>query len=273
MFESMESLLWPDTLSTRLEEELRHLPARAAVALQPLDGAESWTHLPDEVFPAASLMKLPILMELFRRFQEGALDPEAKVTVRKKDLVRGAGILFELHPGLRLTLRDLARLMIVVSDNTASNLLLDQVGFEAVRALLARLGASRTTLNRKFMHEPGPAGDNLTTAADCVRIMRALWEGEVLEGTWREEALDILRRQQYREKIPMMLPISAVVANKTGELDGVRHDLALVEDKGKAWILAVLTREGREPWEVDRRIARLARWCYDQVTEGSLEPV
>ncbi len=270
MLDSTDTLLWSDELTNRLEEELRRLPAQAAVVLQPLDGSPCWSHRPDEVFPAASVVKVPILLELFRRFQAGELDPEARVTVRARDVVRGAGVLFELHPGLRLSLRDLARLMIVVSDNTASNLLLDRLGLPAVNALLGSLGAASTAVNRKFMHMPGPAGDNVTTAADCARIMKALWEGRVLQDPWREEALEILRRQQYREKIPMMLPISAVVGNKTGELDGVRHDVGIVEDRGKSFILAVLTRDGREPWEVDNRIARISRWCYDHVVEGSL---
>jgi len=271
MPETTGILPWPDRLTERLEAELARLPAHAAVVLEPLDGSPGWVHRPEEVFPAASVVKVPILLELFRRFQEGEEDPGTRVTLRARDQVRGAGILFELHPGLRLTLRDLARLMIVVSDNTASNLLLDRLGFASVNKLLARMGATSTALNRKFMHPPGPAGDNLTCAADCARIMRALWEGEVLRGAWRGEALDILSRQQYREKIPSRLPYSAQVYNKTGELDGVRHDVGLVEDRGKVWALAVLTRKGREPWEVDDRIARISRWCYDQVVEGSLE--
>lgn len=265
------SSLLSDGLTARLEEELEHLPARAAVFLQPLGEGESWAHLPDEPFPAASLMKLPLLLEVYRRFQEGLEDPETPVTLRPEDVVGGAGILLELHPGLSLTLRDLARLMIVVSDNTASNMLLDRVGFPAVRELLARLGMGGTSLNRRFMETPGPQGDNVTTARDCIRVLEALWSGRVLAEPWREEALNILRRQQFRERIPMRLPVTAVVANKTGELEGVRHDAALVEDRGKAFLLAVLTREGREPWEVDSRVSRIARWCYDHVMEGSLE--
>lgn len=242
------------------------------MVLDSLDEATGWSLRPDEVFPAASVVKVPILLELYRRFQSGELDPGTRVAVRARDMVRGAGILFELHPGLRLSLRDLAHLMIVVSDNTASNLLLDHLGLPAIHALLNRLGATRTTLNRRFMHPPGPTGDNVTTAADCARILRALWEGRVLQGAWREEALEILRRQQYREKIPMMLPLGAVVANKTGELDGVRHDMAIVEARGHAWVLVALTRDGREPWEVDNRIARISRWCHDFIVEGSLGP-
>lgn len=271
MPEPTVSPLMSDGLTARLEEELRHLPARAALVLKPLDGSSPWRLRPDEPFPAASLAKVPILLEVFRRFQEGLLDPEATVLLKAEDVVQGAGVLMELHPGLPLTLRDLARLMIVVSDNTASNVLLDVVGFQAVNDLVTRLGTKGTALNRKFMHAPGPAGDNVTTAQDCVRLLEALWAGEVLGEPWREEALNILRRQQFREKIPMMLPVTAVVAHKTGELDGVRHDVGLVEDRGKAWVLAVLTRDGREPWELDYRVARISRWCYDWVTEGSLE--
>lgn len=267
----MPSPLKSDSLTARLEDELRRTPARTALMLQPLDGSSEWAHLPQEPFPAASILKVPVLLEVYRRFQEGSLDPEELVVLERDDMVRGAGVLFELHPGLQLNLRDMARLMIVVSDNTASNLLLDRVGFDAVNSLMSRLGMAGTTLNRKFMHPPGPRGDNVTTAADTVRCFRELYAGELLREPWREEALNILRRQQFREKIPMMLPVTAVVAHKTGELDGVRHDAGIVEDRGRAYVLAVLTREGREPWEVDYRVARISRWCYDWVMEGSLD--
>lgn len=265
------SRLHSDALTARLEDEMRRMPARAAVVLEPLDGTPDWRHLPDESFPAASILKVPVLLEVFRRFQEGSLDPDTLVTLDRDDVVLGAGVLFELHPGLSLTLRDLARLMIVVSDNTASNLLLDRVGFDAVNSLMARMGMAGTALNRKFMHRPGPRGDNVTTAADTVRCFRELYAGTLLAEPWREEALNILRRQQFREKIPMMLPVTAVVAHKTGELDGVRHDVGIVEDRGRAFLLSVLTRDGREPWEVDYRVARISRWCYDWVMEGSLD--
>jgi len=226
----------------------------------------------EDKFPTASLIKLPVMVEYFYQAAAGRLDPLQKVTLAPGEVRGGSGLLQLFAPGPEVRLIDAVLLMIVVSDNTASNLLLDRLGLPAINALLKHLGATRTALNRRFMQVPGPAGDNVTTASDCARILRALWEGRVVQGTWREEALETLRRQQYREKIPMMLPLGAVVGNKTGELDGVRHDIAVVENRGRAWVLAVLTRDGREPWEVDNRIARISRWCHDFILEGSLGP-
>lgn len=243
-----------------LREEIGRLPALLGLVLVDLARGGRCSLRGDEVFPAASLMKVPILLEVLRRAAEEGLDLEDSVALRARDRVGGAGVLFELHEGTVLTLRDLARLMIVVSDNTASNLLLDRVSMEGVNRLMKRLGMSRSVLRRKFM-QPGP--ENLTTPADMARCLEALWRGEVLPASWREEALEILRRQQYREKIPLLLPPDLPVAHKTGELEGVRHDAALVELPGRPYLLVLLTREGGAAWEVDLGLARIARLCYD----------
>ncbi|MEW6279907.1 MAG: serine hydrolase [Candidatus Eremiobacterota bacterium] len=215
-----------------------------------------------ERFPAASVVKVPILLEVLRQAGEGLLSLRERFALASEHRVGGAGVLLELEEGTSLTLLELARLMTVVSDNVASNALLDRVGMEPVNRLMAALGMQDSHLGRRFMEVPEGERDNWTTARDIALCMASIWRGEVAGS---REALEILRRQQYREKIPCMLPGELGVANKTGELDGVRHDAAIVEHPRYPYVLTLLTRDGGAAWEVDRALAHLSRAVYDLV--------
>lgn len=243
--------------------------AEAAVALEqtsPMDGQPLfWGYRDEQVYAAASVIKLAILIELFRHFQDYGLDPQQTIMVEPKDIVWGAGVLPECGVGHCFSLRELARLMIVVSDNTASNLLLDYLGMETVNGLLNRLGLKHTWLRRKFMY-PNDNGDNQTCARDCVQLLSDLYGNEILHGPWREEALEILARQQYLEKIPLLLPEKAVLGNKTGELEGVRHDAAIINAGGQVWALAILTRQVSECWRADLAMGKLAAKLYETLS-------
>jgi beta-lactamase class A len=215
-----------------------------------------------EVFPAASVIKVPILLEVYRQAQAGLLSLQEEVVLKDDHKVGGAGVLLELHAGLPLTLEDLCRLMIVVSDNTASNLLLDRVGEQAVNTLMASLGMTGSWLGRRFMEPATAERDNRMTPVDAARALKSLWTGELL-GTFNEPARSILSRQQYREKIPLLLPEGVAILHKTGELDGVRHDAALVLHPRRPYLISLFTDQGGAPWQVDLGLARISRACFD----------
>lgn len=238
-------------------------PARLGICLIDLKSGQSLGYHSNDKFPAASIIKLPILLELYRRAQSQQLDLAKRLQLRSESQVGGAGVLFELTPGLQLNLEDLARLMMVVSDNTASNLLIEELGFEAINSFLQSRGMTGTHLGRYFMESPTPERDNRACALDFSRCLAALWKGEVLDPDYTQRALAILSRQQYREKIPLLLPESVTVYHKTGELDGVRHDCGIVAWNDNAFALTLLTAEGGAPWEVDRAMADLSRACFD----------
>jgi len=241
------------------------IPARCAVYGAALDGGWRISDGGELDFPAASVIKVPILLELYRRVQAGELSLEQRVVLREEHKVGGAGVLLELHEGLELTLEDLGRLMLVVSDNTASNLLLDLLGMEAINASMQSWGMPGARLGRRFMEPATPERDNRMTAADAGRCLEMLWRSEILSEPLRTQALDTLKRQQYREKIPLMLPEDLPIAHKTGELDGVRHDAALIEHPRGPYVLVVLTEKGSHPWDVDRGIAELSLAVYTAI--------
>ena len=231
------------------------VPARLGVVWQSLNGAFDVRHNADARFPAASVIKVPILLELHNRAAQNGLSLDEKVVLQPHHKVGGAGVLLELHDGLELTLDDLGRLMTVVSDNTASNLLIDRLGMDAVNRWMKNEGLQDSHLGRRFMETPSKDRDNWMTPADAALCMQAARK--------LAAALEILKRQQYREKIPLLLPCDTVVAHKTGELEGVRHDAALVEGP-HPYVLVLFTAEGGDPWQVDRALAELSLWCWNQ---------
>lgn len=223
------------------------VPADTAVFFHDLRTGQQWGVQEDVLFPAASVIKVPIMLELFRQ----GIDLSQRFVLEDRHRAGGAGVLHELASGASLTVLDLCRLMIIISDNVASNALLDLVGAGRVNALMAELGMS-AHLGRRFMEPATPERDNRMSARDAARCIEVAVRDPL--------ALDILGRQQYREKIPLMLPPQVAVAHKTGELEGVRHDAGLVDGR---FILALLTRQGGPPWEVDLALARLSKAVYD----------
>ncbi|MCD4783998.1 MAG: class A beta-lactamase-related serine hydrolase [Candidatus Eremiobacteraeota bacterium] len=219
----------------------------------------------DHIFPAASIVKVPILLEYFHQVEQGDLKPDEIKKLEKSDKVGGAGVLFELHDGLKFTLQDLVVLMIVVSDNTASNMMLDRLGMDEINAYMRTLGLSDTVIGRKFMIDPKTKfSKNFTSVQDMVKLYEKLYRGEILNGENTKEAVEILSRQQYREKIPLLLPKKTKVAHKTGEITGVRHDCAMVLHDEKPYTLCILTEELPDVIKADRIIAELSLAFFNE---------
>jgi beta-lactamase class A len=207
----------------------------------------------DQLFPAASVIKIGIMACLLRDVAIGRADLSETVSLGSGQIVGGAGVLFELEPNRRYTLKELCRLMMVVSDNTASNACLRRVGMERLNEFFVERGY-QARVQRFFMSPVVDGKDNEMTAEAAALMLDDLYSGVGLDSTLREFAIGCLRRQQYREKIPLMLPEEIQVGHKTGELDGVRHDAAFVEAQDP-YILVVFTAQGGAPWLVDQAMA------------------
>lgn len=195
-----------------------------------------------EPFRAASVIKAGISACLFSCAQEGLLDLGSGLTAETEDIVEG-GVICELAAPHIFSLLELARLMMTVSDNTASNMLLRLLGKDRVNAFLReRLGLGRSVINRYFMHSPELEGENYTSAEDCVIMLSQLWGEGILSGWYREEFWKIMSRQMFIEKLPGCLPDTVKCYNKTGELDdGVRSDIGVFQYGSMVWSAAFLT--------------------------------
>lgn len=207
-----------------------------------------------EAFPAASTIKLPILYEVYRRADEGRLRLTETLAVQAEAVVGGSGILKELTPGLRFSVRDLATLMIVLSDNTAANLLIDLVGIDAVNSSMEALGLRGTVLENKLMRAPAGSPPSRSTPADLGRLLLLIAGSSILTATSCEEMLAILRRQHHTDQITRRitdydgyleqgLEPMVKVASKSGAIRGTRNDVALVERKNLRYVIALMSRE------------------------------
>jgi beta-lactamase class A len=260
-----------------IESLVRAAPGRVGLVIKDLAGGETLGWSAEEQFPAASLIKLPVLLESLRQADLGRLVLEEPVAIRLRDKVGGAGILKELDSLRSLSLRDLLTLMIIVSDNTAANLCIDQVGMGAVNDYVASLGLRGTRLERKLMdlaaREIGR--ENLTTPADMALLLELLVTGQVLTPAGCDVALDILKRQQVNDRLPLLLPPEIPAAHKTGEQPGIRHDAGVLFLGSGAVVIAALTRDFAGPLEqgvaggeASSLIARVSRVVFDVLTEA-----
>ncbi len=228
-----------------------------------------------EVFPAASVIKLPMLIDALRQVQAGALRLEDRYTMRSSDHATGSGVLQVMDTGLEPTLRDLLALMIVVSDNTATNMTLDALGgVDATNARFAQMGLETSRVVGKlqvaweFKTEVQRQGKRAEmTPLETLELLERLWHGELLEPAMRELVLEILGGQQYTEIIARYLPEDLKIATKSGSITGVRNDVGIVYAQ-RPYALALASKGSSDHREhMDNEgvllLARVSKLVYD----------
>jgi beta-lactamase class A len=218
------------------------LTGRLAVVVQrPEDAAPLIDLRGDALYASASIIKLPILWAFLEQADAGHLDPADRRILADADRVDGTGVLRYLGAGASLTLLDLATLMIVVSDNTATNLLIDRLGVATVQAAIGRLGLTGTRLGRKmYDFEARARGlDNVACARDIAGLLRRFATGDGLSQQAAAQARTILLGQQFNAGLPARLPDETPVAHKTGNLPGLLHDAGWIEHpRGRVIVVA-----------------------------------
>ena len=244
---------------TRIAEEV---DGRVGVYLRCLDTGESFSLRGDESFPAASTIKVPLLFELYRQSQSsvpGLARLSDSYVLDSKDLVEDSPILGQLRPGTALTNRDLALFTVAVSDNAATNILIQRVGMDRVNAAMEGLGFKGLRLRRKMMDlEAARRGaENLATPRELAELMALLHLGKALSPESRSDLLGLLRtpKDSY---LTRLLPEDLAVANKPGSLPGVRNDVGLVLLKGRPFVIAVMVSHLRDERRGEAAIARIA---------------
>lgn len=215
----------------------------AGIIVQNLATGERVSQNEGLIFPAASIIKLPILWALLRRAARGEIDLHAPYTVQTSDLVGGAGLLWQFRSRPTLPLIDLATMMIVLSDNTATNILIDRLTLKGINTAIMEMGLVDTELQRKMMDWSDPTRQNWTSPRDVIRMLDLLLLEKEPLGRFGELPQTIMEGQQCRNKFHIGLPYETVVANKTGELQGVEHDAALIRLPQADFLAVVLTKD------------------------------
>lgn len=215
---------------TEIEEECRRLPGRVGLYYRDLRTGEQYGIRDEEVFTAASIIKLPIMAELYRQFGEGQLSPDHLCEIRREEKVPSCGAVSYIHDGALLTLQDLCNLMIVISDNSAANMLASRIGLLHINRFMSELGLRRTRMERLLFDSDSARKGRRNTfcLSDIGRLLTLLWEGKVVSADASRKMLDILKLQQIEYKMGGMLPETVPVAHKTGEDTGITHDAGIV---------------------------------------------
>jgi beta-lactamase class A len=268
-----EQILW-QKLEATIHETDQNLNGVLAVAILDLSTGQKFLLHADEVLPTASSIKIAILAELYRQAQQGKVKLGDFYTLQKADIVGGSGIAEALTPGVtRLTLRDVAALMISVSDNSATNVIIDRVGMENVNALLDSLGLTHTRLRRKMMDLKAAAEgrENIATPREMMTLLEALYRGKVLNQQFTEDFFNLLsiHKESY---IPRELPEDLRVANKPGELEGVRNDSGIVFTGNRPYVISVMTtylRREKDGGDAIIRISNAAYHMFDRLSRAS----
>jgi beta-lactamase class A len=263
-----------DLLRKKLESRVHEMADRfdgvMGVAILDLTDGRIFLHNADRVFPAASSIKIAVLVELYRQDQERRSGAKGKArlddtyTFDPKDLVEDSRIMAGLTAGVtQVTNRDLAQFMVAVSDNAAANVLIDRVGKDNVNAMLRSLGLSKTMLRRKMIDiAAARRGDeNVATPEEMVRLLEAIYKEKVLN---KESTAALIKqlstlKQSY---IPRLLPENVQAANKPGELEAVRTDSGIVFVPNRPFAISVMTAYDRDERAAERDISEVALEAY-----------
>jgi len=262
----------------KLQEEIRsidrQLDGLLAVAVKDLTSQEEFFINPDEVMPQASSIKIAVLAELYLQAQQGKLKLTDEYVVRKEDLVPGSDIMLGLTAGVtRLTLRDLATMMVAVSDNSATNVLIDRVGLENVNSMLESQGLHTTRLRRKMMDlkAASEGRENVSTPREMMTLLEKIYRAQLLNKEMTDDLLKVL--STHKESALLQgLPDDAIAASKPGELEAVRNDSGIVFVKNRPYILCVMTsylQDEKEGSAAIRKISGLAYTYFDRVGRAS----
>ena len=207
---------------------MENMPGDVSMWHMDLETGKVISYKEDMPLVAASVIKLFIMAEAFRQFESGACTPDEEFVITPEVKKPSCGALTYMHDGLKVTAMDLVVLMIILSDNTATNMLIDRLGIENINSTIEMIGASGCRLNRKlFDSEASRRGiQNYITAAGVGAFLKKLWDRQLISEAASEKMLSIMLDQRLNGKIPFFLDCD--IAHKTGEDDGTTHDAAIV---------------------------------------------
>lgn len=248
-----------------LEKNLKELDPEISVSmkLQNQTGELLFERNSQKIVPSASVIKIPILLSLLQEIDKKNIKLNTKYTLRPEDIVGGSGELQYEVPFKKFTYNYLAQKMIGVSDNTATNILIDKIGSEQIQEDINNWGLTNTKLNRKMMDfEAIKAGkQNFTTCEDINGLLLKLLNKQLLSKKSGKKAMEILLACEDRTTIPRNIPINVPIAHKTGTLDYVRGDASIIFSKN-ILILTVFVENFESLEQAETIIGKIANCCY-----------
>lgn len=252
-------------MSLELEQIVRDLAAarpddtEIGIAIRNLDTDETFDINGDHDFPSASTIKILILAGLAQAVADGRLSLDDKLPAAPEIRLTGSGVLNWLDPDLELTLRDHAWLMIAISDNSTSNVLMNAVGIPEINEMGVKLKVGKTVTGRNFMDRnipPGPS-KNRATANGLVNILAAIYHDAIATPELCAWMRQCLADQQHLDRLPRHLPEGIEYSGKTGSIEGIVHDCGVLAGPNGRVSIAVLTQGFTNPYDAERYIGRI----------------
>jgi beta-lactamase class A len=278
----------PASLESRIKPLVEAHQGKVAVAIKHLGTGEEFYLDADRPLPTASLIKLPVMVETYWQAEEGKVNLDATVTYKKDPKVQGSGILYNhFSDGATFPLKDAVRLMIVFSDNAATNMVLDQVGLPSTNRRMETLGLKNTKINAKvFLPETRldqefgkKYGLGSTTAREMVQLLERIEAGKVVTPAACKTMLGHLKACDDKEKLTRLLPAGTVVAHKTGSINASKTDAGIIyvpdpanPKATRTVAVCVLTDENKDQrWVADNEaqvtIGKIGKAVYDYFME------
>lgn len=256
----------PLQLKDLLQPYLNQTTVNYSIYVKDLRQGDEWVYN-NRSLRSASMIKIWIMAEAFHQADQGKLNLSENVVLTSAVKVGGSGILSYMPDGTVRTWRDLIELMIVESDNTATNLLLDKLGLPAVQDMIDDLDGRDTKIERKMMDfaaiEKGK--ENWTTVNDVGHFFELLYAKQCVSPDADEQMLHILQKQEDNDKIPALLPKNVKVAHKTGELAGILHDGGIVFTAKGDYIVCILADGVQSFEQTTETMAKMSRAIYEML--------
>lgn len=270
----------PQTLDEKIKAELVNFSGRVWIYAKNIDTGKDYALRADEQVRTASTIKLPIMTEVFHQIAQGKIKWTDEIVLTKEKKQGGSGILFEFSDNTKIDLRTAVNLMIVVSDNMATNLVLDKVSADSVNDFVDSLGLHQTRSMRKI----GGGGESrayadpqnrlfglgVSSPRDMVKLLEMLEKGEVVSKEASAEMLSILKRQQFKDGIGRGLPDTIPSASKSGALDRLRSDVGIIYTRRGRIAMAITTDDMMEVTYTQENPGLKMLWRLSQILQDGL---
>lgn len=260
-----QNLLW-QKLQQNVEKEVDSIDGVMGVGVYDLKSGAWFMTNGDEVMPQASSIKIVVLLELYKQAQEGKLKLTDLYTIRAEDIVQDSDILGGLTPGVsKITLRDVATAMMAVSDNAATNVLIDRLGMDNANQTLASLGLRNTKLRRKMMDlkAASEGRENVSTVREMLTLLRLVYEGKVLNPQYSADFWKMLATHKGDSHMRKAIPDDVVVASKHGWLEGVRAESGVIFLKDRPFVISVMSTFLKNEKDGEEAIQSITTKAYD----------
>ena len=255
------------SLNDKIEERFRAVEGKYAIAFKDLSQSDTLS-IGNEKTISASVIKIYVMIEAFNQIKSGKISLSNEITLKDSMKTEGSGIIYKEPDGTKYTVEELINLMMLKSDNTAANILIDMVGINNVNNTIKGLGCIDTELNRKMMDTDaiGNGIENYSSVDDLALTFTKLYNGQAIDSIYDKKMLDLMKQNESKSKIPNKLPSGVSVSNKSGEYNGVQNDAGIVfTDKG-AYILSITTKDGYVENQVNA-ISDISKEIYDAYME------